>query len=159
MELNNCYDKGIFGDSGHRTTTTSSGENNIALDNFEILILKCIKSEAKSEKEICKQVKMNMPIVSQLITDLMLKGFIERTVRRRIFFNYTEYFSTTLEGIMALEIVASKNNNPILLSQLFLVLKGTGQKIVREIISDSLPLKLILGTATITYRIVKFALK
>lgn len=158
MELNDCYHKGIFGDSGHRTTT-SSGENNIALDNFEILILKCIKSKAKSEKEICKEVKVNMLIVSQVITDLMLKGFIERTVRRRIFFNYTEYFSTTLEGVMALDIVANKDNNPILLSQLFHALKGTSQKMVGEIISDSLPLKLILGTVTITYRIVKFALK
>jgi DNA-binding MarR family transcriptional regulator len=155
MELNDCYYRDVCSDSGSR----SSSRTSVALDNFEILILKCIKSKAKSEKEISKQVKMNIPIVSQLITDLMLKGFIERTVRRRIFFTYTEYFSMTLEGLMALEIADSKNNNTILSSQLFLALKGTGQRIAGEIIIDSLTLKLILGTLKMAYRIVKLALK
>ena len=83
----------------------------INLNQWEIKILKSIKSKSRTEKKISKQVRLNTSIVSQLITDLMNKGYTIRTSKRRMFFFYSEYFSTTLDGLMALEVIKRSNDN------------------------------------------------
>ena len=83
----------------------------VNLNQWEIKILKSIKSKSKTEKTISKQVRLNTSIVSELITDLMNKGYTIMTSKRRMFFFYSEYFSTTLDGLMALEVIKRSNDN------------------------------------------------
>lgn len=146
--------------SNDTMSSSNKGANNesFGLTRFETLILRCIKSNPKSETKISREVKINLPIVSELVTDLMLKGFIERTRRRRMLFASKEYFSTTLEGLIALEIAQRTNKNHDFLSQVFVTLKDSSQKILDEITSDSIILKLILGAAKFVCRMAKYAL-
>jgi DNA-binding MarR family transcriptional regulator len=119
------------------------------------LILKCIKDSPKTETKISKEVKINLPIVSEIVTDLMLKGYVERTRRRRVLFASKEYFSTTLEGLIALEIAQRANKNPDFLSQVYVTLMEKSHKILDEISTDSMILKLILGIAKFVLRMAK----
>ena len=138
----------------------NKGANNesFGLTRFETLILRCISGNPKTETKISKEVKINLPIVSELVTDLMLKGYIERTRRRRVLFASKEYFSTTLEGLIALEIVQRANKNHGFLSQVFDTLMDKSQKILDEISSDSIILKLLLGIAKFVLRMAKQSL-
>ena len=138
----------------------NKGANNesFGLTRFETLILRCISGNPKTETKISKEVKINLPIVSELVTDLMLKGYIERTRRRRVLFASKEYFSTTLEGLIALEIVQRANKNHGFLSQVFDTLMDKSQIILDEISSDSIILKLLLGIAKFVLRMAKQAL-
>ena len=143
-----------------RIDTLSSGNKGAnnessSLTRFETLILRCIKGSPKTETKISKEVKINLPIVSELVTDLMLKGYIERTRRRRVLFASKEYFSTTLEGLVALEIAQRANKNRDFLSQVFVTLMDKSQKILDEISSDSIILKLLLGIAKFVLRMAK----
>jgi DNA-binding MarR family transcriptional regulator len=140
-------------------SSDNKGGNNksLSLTRFETLVLRCVKGSPKTETKISKEVKINLPIVSELVTDLMLKGYIERTRRRRVLFASKEYFSTTLEGLIALEIAQRAKKNRDFLSQVFATLMDKCQKILDEISSDSIFLKLILGVAKFVLRVAKEA--
>lgn len=127
------------------------------LTALEILILECTKSKAKSETKISRQVKINLPIVSQVITDLMFKGLIERTIKRRMLFG-KEYFSTNLEGLIALERSRTNTKKYTFFWQAISNMKDQSQSILVELASTSLSLKLILGTANIIYRMARYVL-
>jgi DNA-binding MarR family transcriptional regulator len=127
------------------------------LTPVEILILECTKSKAKPETKISREVKINLPIVSQVITDLMLKGLIERTIKRRMLF-YNEYFSTNLEGLIALEQSRRKTKNYTIFWQAISDLKDRSQSILVDLTSASVSLKLIVGTAKIMYRMARYLL-
>ena len=60
-------------------------EERIELSKREIQILNCIKSQSRTEKKIAKMVRLDSLIVSPLITELMLKGYVETIRRRRLF--------------------------------------------------------------------------
>jgi hypothetical protein len=151
------------------SNTYSSNENVISdirgvahdgpcnLTALEILILECTKSKAKSETKISREVKTNLPIVSQVITDLMLKGLIERTIRRRILFG-KEYFSTNMEGLNALERSRANNKKYTFFWQAISNMKDQSQSILVDLTSTSLTLKLILGTARLMYRMARYVL-
>jgi DNA-binding MarR family transcriptional regulator len=138
-------------------SSRNKGANNgsFSLTRFETLILKCIKDSPKTETKISKEVKINLPIVSEIVTGLMLKGYVERTRRRRVLFASKEYFSTTLEGLIALEIAQRANKNPDFLSQVYVTLMEKSHKILDEISTDSMILKLILGIAKFVLRMAK----
>jgi len=90
------------------------------INQYEIQILKTIRSKSKTENKISKEVKLNTSIVSELITNLTEKGFVTSVKRRELFFFYSQYFSTTLEGLMALEEIKrnqDRNNNNTIWSQ------------------------------------------
>jgi DNA-binding MarR family transcriptional regulator len=78
-------------------------EERIELSKREIQILNCIKSQSRTEKKIAKMVRLDSLIVSPLITELMLKGYVETIRRRRLFFFSREYCTITVEGLDALE--------------------------------------------------------
>jgi len=138
-------------------SSENKGANNesCSLTRFETLILRCIKGNPKTETKISKEVKINLPIVSELVTDLMLRGYIERIRRRRVLFTSREYFSTTLEGLIALEIAQRANKNRDFLSQVFVTLMDKSQKILDGISSDSIILKLLLGIARFVLKMAK----
>ena len=129
------------------------------LTRFEVLILRCTRSNPKTETKISSEIKINLPIVSQLITELMMKGLLERTKNRRpILFAKKEYFSTTIEGLIALEHIQRSGTPHTFLSQMINALKDSGQRIVEEATPNSLTLKLIFGTARLIYRVARYAL-
>ena len=127
------------------------------LTSIEILILECTRSKAKSETKISREVKINLPIISQVITDLMFKGLIERTIRRRILFG-KEYFSTNIEGLIALERSRTNTKKYTFFWQAISNMKDHSQSILVDLTSTSLTLKLILGTAKLIYRMARYVL-
>jgi DNA-binding MarR family transcriptional regulator len=146
--------------SNENTTTTTSDPNSqsFELTRLESLILACTKSKPKSEAKISREVKTNLPIVSQIITDLMLKGLMERTRKRRILFANKEYFSTSLEGLVALERHRRNTANYAFFSHLFFGLKDSSHRIIEEMTMDSIVLKLVIGSIKIVWRMAKYAL-
>jgi DNA-binding MarR family transcriptional regulator len=126
----------------------------ISLNQWEIQILKCIKTNSKTEKKIAKEIEIDISVISPLITNLMLLGFVERTRKRRMHFSSREYFSTTIEGLAALE-EAIKGNSNIFWNQLSSILKSHGERILIEWSNKSLPFKVTLGAIKMTYRIAK----
>ncbi len=73
------------------------------LTKLEYKLLESVKKSPKTEKKICKRIGINMSIISPTITRLMLRGYIESTTKKRIFFRSSEYFSITLDGLATLE--------------------------------------------------------
>lgn len=146
--------------SNENTTTGTSDPNSqsFELTRLESRILTCTKSKPKSEAKISREVKTNLPVISQVITDLMLKGLMERTSKRRILFANKEYFSTSLEGLIALERTRKKTANYAFLSQLFFGLKDSSHRIIEEITMDSIVWKLVIGSIQIVCRVAKYAL-
>jgi predicted transcriptional regulator len=126
----------------------------ISLNRWEIEILKCIKIKSKTEKKIAKEVELDFSVVSPLITNLMLQGYVERTRRRRMHFSSREYFSTTIEGVTALE-EATRGTTNIFWNQIASILKDHGERVLIEWSNKSLPFKITLGVVKATYRLVK----
>ena len=129
------------------------------LTHLEIKIIRCTRSNAKTETRISKEIKVNLPTVSQLITDLMLKGFLQRTRNRRmIIFPKKDFFSTTIEGLTALELNQKIGSNRTLLSQVLYMVKDRSHRIVEEATPNSLTLKVFFGTLRLVYQVTKYAL-
>jgi DNA-binding HxlR family transcriptional regulator len=122
---------------------------NDALSRWELRILSSVRKEVKSEKKISKDIGLNALTTSQLITVLMSKGYVERTVSKgRIGrYSYTEKFAITQEGLTLLEVF-SRRNSPW--NQLTELLRQESYEI---------PLKMIIGAVRIAYRLTKFVLK
>jgi DNA-binding MarR family transcriptional regulator len=126
----------------------------ISLNQWEIQILKCIKTNSKTEKKIAKEIGIDISVISPLITNLMLLGFVERTRKRRMHFSSREYFSTTIEGLAALE-EAIRGTSNIFWNQLSSILKSHGERLLIEWSNKSLPFKVTLGAIKMTYKIAK----
>ena len=136
---------------------TNSGDADLTC--FEIKILQCTRSSQKTETRISKEIKVNLPTVSQLITDLMLKGFLQRTRNQRmIFFPKKDSFSATIEGLLALERNQRNGSNRTFLSQVLYMVKDSGHRIAEEATPNSLTLKLFFGTLRLVYQVTKYAL-
>jgi DNA-binding MarR family transcriptional regulator len=119
------------------------------LTQWELRILNSIRKEAKSEKKIAKDIQLNTFTTSQMITGLISKGYIERTMNKAKIrrYLYIEKFAVTHEGLSMLEEFASRN------SPWNKVAEFIGQE------SYGLPLKMTIGAVRIVYRLVKFVLK
>src|SRR5690349_9925083 len=102
-------------------------------------LLKCIRTKAMTEKKIAKQISLNGSVVSELITNLMLLGFVERFRKRRMHFSSREYFIATIDGIEALEAARrSSNGNNIFWAQVTSLLKDNIEKTLVEFSEQSL---------------------
>ena len=139
--------------------TVNNSNNNAALGQLEIQILKSIKSKSKTEKKIAKQVALNTSVVSQLITSLMLKGFIERTRKRRLLFSSTEYFSATIEGVMALEMTMGSSNIFSWNHIISILKEDYGERMILGLTNKSLALRLTFEAIKTTYKLAKFTLR
>jgi DNA-binding MarR family transcriptional regulator len=78
-------------------------EGTSSLSKLEYEILKAVRTSPKTEKKISKQIGVNISVLSPVITNLMLRGYIQSTTKKRIFIRYSEYFSITVEGLAAFE--------------------------------------------------------
>jgi DNA-binding MarR family transcriptional regulator len=119
------------------------------LSRWQIRILSSVRRDVKSEKKIAADIGLNALTTSQLITGLLSKSYIERTVskgriRRH---SYTEKFAITQEGLTMLEEL-TRRNSPW--NQLTDLLRQE---------SYELPLKMTIGAVRISYRLAKFVLK
>ena len=132
---------------------SSSAENEFTLSQWEAQILKCIKSKALTEKRIAKEVTLDIVIVSHIITDLMLRGYVERVRKRRMYFSSREYFSATLDGLLALE--ASRRNYNGFWNQLMSMVKDESEKMLLEFSSRSVGLRLTFKVLRGTYALAK----
>lgn len=127
------------------------GRERALVNPWEIRILKSVKRKPMREKTIAKAVKLNEAIVSEFVTDLMLKGYLERRRRRWMLFFSREYFVTTLEGLAMLE--AAESN----IDRIVELIKESGQKVANEILMSLPPLA--RDTVMTTYKVAKFILK
>jgi DNA-binding MarR family transcriptional regulator len=149
------------------TTTTVNNNNNdnkdLSLTKWEMQLLKCIKTKGMTEKKIAKQISLNGSVVSELITNLMLLGFVERFRKRRMHFSSREYFIATIDGIEALEAAKrsrrSNNGNNIFWAEITSLLKANIERTLLEFSEQSLAFRLTFGAAKSSYRIAKFILK
>jgi len=89
----------IYGNGNTNSTPT----NDIHLNEWELRILVALKSSSKTERRICKEVKLNSSIVSEIITFLIEKGLISSARKRKLYFRSRETFSTTLDALKILE--------------------------------------------------------
>jgi len=122
---------------------------NYALSRWELRILNSVRKEVKSEKKIAKDIRLNALTTAELITGLMSKSYLERTVSKgRIRrYSYTEKFVITQEGLAILDELTRRNNPWNQLTEL-----------LRQD-SFELPLKMTIGAMRIAYRFAKFVLR
>lgn len=73
------------------------------LGAIEIQILKCLKKKAQTEKGLADRLEVAYVVLYPLITDLILKGYVETFRRRRSLFFSREYITITVEGLTALQ--------------------------------------------------------
>jgi predicted transcriptional regulator len=123
---------------------------------LEYELLQSIKVKSKTEMKIARQLGVNVSIISQVITGLMLKGFVERTRERRMLF-YSEYFSTTMDGLLALETNSATIMHPW--SRLLLLYRDIANRMLISLGSQSLAVRLGIGAVKTTYRLAKFTFK
>jgi DNA-directed RNA polymerase specialized sigma subunit len=71
-------------------------QERVELSKRETQILNCIKSQSRTEKKIAKMIRIDIFVISPLITELMLKGYVETIRRRRLFFFSREYCTITV---------------------------------------------------------------
>src|ERR687891_3021892 len=119
------------------------------LSKREIQILNCIKGQSRTEKQIAKMTRLDIFIVSPLITDLMLKGYVETIRRRRLFFFSREYCIITADGLGALEQSRSLFENIVEL------IRERTLETIDNIAADSPLLKLAVMSAKAAYKTVK----
>ena len=132
-------------------------DQSLLLQRLEYQILKSIKVKPKTEKKIAGQLDVNVSIISQIITGLMLKGYVERTRQRRMLFYSAEYFSTTIEGLIAFEANTSATMLPW--SRVLSMWQDIAYSMLIPLASQSLSLRLGIMAVRTTYRLAKFTLK
>ena len=121
----------------------------IGLSKREIQVLNCIKGKSRTEKQIARMIELDTLIVSPLITELMLKGYVETIRRRRLFFFSREYCIITTEGLDALE--QAKN----LFENIVELIRERAVETIDNIAADSPLLKLAVMSAKAAYKTVK----
>jgi hypothetical protein len=120
------------------------------LSKREIQILNCIKGQSRTEKQIAKMTRLDIIFtVSPLITELMLKGYVETIRRRRLFFFSREYCIITADGLGALEQSRSLFENIVEL------IRERAVETIDNIAADSPLLKLTVMSAKAAYKTVK----
>ena len=67
----------------------TSGSHAALLKPVEMRILKFIKPRSQTEKRISKLVELDPLLLSPVITDLILKGYLEMVRKRRLYFFFT----------------------------------------------------------------------
>src|ERR671924_1507877 len=124
-------------------------EERVELSKREAQILNCIKSQSRTEKKIAKMTKLDIFVISPLITELMLKGYIETIRRRRLYFFSREYCTITIEGLDALEQARNPFENIVEL------IRERALETIDNIAADSPILKLAVMSAKAAYKAIK----
>jgi DNA-binding MarR family transcriptional regulator len=121
----------------------------IGLSKREIQVLNCIKGKSRTEKQIARMIGLDTLIISPLITELMLKGYVEIIRRRRLYFFSREYCIITTAGLDALEHARNLFENIVEL------IRERAVETIDNITADSPLLKLAVMSAKAAYKTVK----
>jgi DNA-binding MarR family transcriptional regulator len=121
----------------------------MGLSKREIQILNYIKGKSRTEKQIARMIGLDTLIVSPLITELMLKGYVETIRRRRLFFFSREYCIITTEGLDALK--QTRN----LFENIMELIRESAVETIDNIAADSPLLKLAVTSVKAAYKTVK----
>jgi DNA-binding MarR family transcriptional regulator len=124
-------------------------QERVDLSKLETQILNCIKSQSRTEKKIAKMIRIDIFVISPLITELMLKGYVETIRRRRLFFFSREYCTITVEGLDALE----QARNPF--ENLVELIRERALETIDNIAAESPVLKLAVMSAKAAYKAIK----
>jgi DNA-binding MarR family transcriptional regulator len=110
-----------------------------------------------TEKRIAKEVTLDIAIISHILTDLMLRGYVERVRKRRMYFSSREYFSATLEGLSALE--ASRRIHHGFWNQLMSMIKDESENMLQDFATKSMAFRITLELLRETYALGKSVVK
>jgi hypothetical protein len=127
-------------------------EERVELSKHETQVLNCIKSQSLTEKQIAKMTRLDIFVISPLITELMLKSYVETIRRRRLFFFSREYCTITVEGLAALE----QARNPF--ENLVELIRERALETIDNIAAESPILKLVVMSAKAAYKTLKVLL-
>ena len=123
-----------------------AGKPPVALSPLEAGILKLIKPKSQAEKKIAKKLAIDPLILSPIITDLILKGYLEIFRRRYLYFFSREFCSITPEGLSALDRQKS------LFENLFEMVRGKAVEAIDGIAAQSPVLKVAIFSARALYK-------
>jgi DNA-binding MarR family transcriptional regulator len=141
--------KNQYQEQGQEQQQQQYDKEHIELSKREIQVLNCIKGKSRTEKQIAKMIGLDTLIISPLITELMLKGYVETIRRRRLFFFSREYCIITTEGLDALEQARNLFENIVKL------IRERAVETIDNIAADSPLLKLAVMSAKAAYKTVK----
>jgi DNA-binding MarR family transcriptional regulator len=125
------------------------GSSRILLSPTEVRILKLIKTKSQTEKKIAKKIELDPLLLSPVITDLILKGYLEIFRRRRLYFFSREFCVITSEGISALNRAQSPFEG------LLEMVKSRALQAIDDITAESPVLKAAVISARTIYRVAK----
>ena len=77
------------------------------IDRVQRQILKQIKARGRTEKELSKIIELESSVLSSIINDLMVFGYVEILSRRKLYFFRRKYCTITPAGFAALQQYAS----------------------------------------------------
>jgi DNA-binding MarR family transcriptional regulator len=89
--------------SAGNSSTYNDIDSKLVIYRCEIRIINCITARPRTQKSISHKVGLNSSIVHELICDLLLRGYIEQTRKRRLYFWHSDLFSATVEGLAMAE--------------------------------------------------------
>jgi hypothetical protein len=88
--------------AGH-SSTYNDLDNKSVIYRYEIRIVDCITARSRTQKSISHKIRLNSSIVYELICDLLLRGYIQKNRKRRLYFWHSDLFSATFEGLAMAE--------------------------------------------------------
>lgn len=125
------------------------------VDKWEIQILECVKAKSRTEKQIARMVGLDIPIVSQMITDLMMKGLLDVITKRRLYFFFRKFYALTPDGLTALE---SATKHDYSLDRVIQELKSMISDVIENARDQSPAFNATWHVANAGYKIAKFIL-
>ncbi len=123
------------------------------LGKWEIQILQCIKAKSRTEKKIAKMIGLDSHIVSPLITDLMMNGYLEIITKRRLYFFFRKFYTLTPDGLAALEKANRYSWDGIIME-----IKSRVSEIIEDARDQSPAFDATWQVANAGYKITKFIL-
>jgi DNA-binding MarR family transcriptional regulator len=127
----------------------SRGGTNASLLPLEMRILKFIKPKSQTEKKIAKSLEVDSIVLSPMVTDLILKGYLEIFRRRKMYFFTQEMCTITPEGISALDMAMTP------LQSLLEMIRSKAMEALNGIVSESPALKVVAMSARTIYKVAK----
>jgi DNA-binding MarR family transcriptional regulator len=119
------------------------------LGALDVEVLSCVKANAQTEKQLSKKTGVDILVLSPIVTELMLMGYVETFRRRRLVFFSREYVSITPEGLAALE----KAKSP--LQKIIELIRERALETLENIAASSPALKILFVLGKATYKTAK----
>ncbi|HEV8386973.1 MAG TPA: hypothetical protein VGQ03_05065 [Nitrososphaera sp.] len=116
---------------------------------LEMRILKFIKPKSQTEKKIAKSLEVDSVVLSPIITDLILRGYLEIFRRRKMYFFTKEICTITPEGISALDTAMTP------LQSLVELIRSKAVEALNSMVSESPALKAVAMSARTIYKVAK----